>query len=350
MLCLMVLPIFAWSWRALFAVVLVAGGCIAFYWTGLAFLSTRPLHMREAIGFYVPMMATIGFVVMVAGRVLGLLLQGRGWSRPGVLWADALAAGAILALWNFPSHHAERVSRQPPPPACLASPLPVRVGNTRFRLPHTSILTIYFAVGARSDWMSLAMTKHHRYVCERTVNGTRDVTAIAINLSFHDRVRTTSCQKPSLPWMRELCTMESEEIRQAFPERLWVFEPGAVPAGRFGDRPSTYGRYRDSREASAWKDGASVLEAGGTVMRYADGFVVARGVRLANGDPLAAYCRSEPGRETTYCSVDHLLDDGLKVHWEFRGREGQVSDRLIEQHRRVRAVLRTIKAHRPGAD
>lgn len=355
MLCLMVLPVFAWSWRALFAVILVAGGCIAFYWTGLAFLSTRPLHIREIIGLYQPVMATIGFVVMVAGRSLGLLLQSRGSSRPGVLWADALGAAAIFALLIYPSHHMKRDSRQPPPQSCLASPLPVRIGNTGFRLPHTSILTIYFADYARVDWRSLnvrrlAMAKHHRDVCVRTVNGARDVAGIAISLRFRDGVRATSCQKPSLPWMRELCTMESEEIRQAFPESLWIFEPGPVPESRFGKLPPTYARYLDSREASAWKDGGSVLEAGGAVTRYADGFLVARGVRLANGDPLAAYCRSEPGRETNYCSVDHLLEDGLQVRWEFRGREGQVSDRLIEQGRRVRSVLRTIRAHRPGAD
>jgi hypothetical protein len=69
-----------------------------------------------------------------------------------------------------------------------------------------------------------------------------------------------------------------------------------------------------------------VVEAGGRVTRYADGFLVARGAD--GGDPLTAACRAD-GDAPLYCRVDRVDDRGLGVHWSFSAPPEAAANRLL---------------------
>ena len=95
------IPVFAWGWRSLFAVVLIVGGLFGFLWMDHGIASAERGYdpgIGGAIAIGLLEISTIGFGLMAFARGLGLLLQAFGWSRFRVFWADALGLATAAAI------------------------------------------------------------------------------------------------------------------------------------------------------------------------------------------------------------------------------------------------------------
>jgi hypothetical protein len=93
------IPSLARSWRSFFAIILFAGGFLAYVWVDHNIASSKPgfdPRIPGVMAFALLEMSIVGFASMAIARAVGLLLQRLGRARGSVLWTDAL--GLVTAV------------------------------------------------------------------------------------------------------------------------------------------------------------------------------------------------------------------------------------------------------------
>jgi len=355
-----VVPIFAWSWRSLFLIVLILGGFLSFLWLDHAVEVAKPNYNSGPFGFFGIAMFAISSACFAAStllRIIGLFFQYRGMTRVRVLWIDFLSIPILFGLGFGPSLYNTYIGDRPAPTTCLSEPISIKIGTQEFSLPYSPIVSIYLGKSATSG-RYLFTAKHQRDLCQRSQNGRRQVAVSAITIRFNNAGRyyhnnyrkdysgNRWCKMGTSYWGKLFCSISDlKEAKAKFPNEITVFDPSLINKGQFGIKELTFVRYQNSRNGNAWKNDSKREENDGLVQHYADGFFVAKTVERIKSIPLTAYCYRPSEGQNYYCEVDEKITNSLRVQWEFNASQDGVSKKLIDLNIQVNRIINSIGFH-----